>query len=29
LTCEISDFAQYMHAQIGILHGKYADKTDY
>ena len=29
LTCEISDFASFAHAQSNILPTKYADKTDY
>jgi len=28
LTCEISDFTPCGHAQSGILHIKYAQKTD-
>jgi len=29
LTCEISDFTPYAHAQNNILHIKYAEKTHY
>jgi len=29
VSSKISDFTPYMHAQTDILHGKYADKTDY
>ena len=29
LTCEISDFTSYTHAQSNILHTKYVDKTGY
>ena len=28
LTCEISDFTPYAHAQSNIQHIKYAEKTD-
>jgi len=28
LTCEISDFTPYAHAQSNIQHIKYSEKTD-